>query len=846
MTLEATFESEIAEPPALASEADNGVMTETIKDACAKIAPLWPLRRFIAVNPFLGFADRSFEETCAHLQRVAKVDVLMPRSFYRAEIAKGFIRDEDIWAALEAAPAGWQGPRTVATFREAMEGENGGSETGRIATVAEILDRLAAGDRHASRTAFMIDEISKFCAAWFDEGQAVWRTPARETNLYAAWRTYVRDDRNPEMMGVRRFRETITALPADPVAAIEAVVARLGIPKRALADYLFRALFDVRGWASYVRYLVWESELQGRSDDRLVQFLAIRVCWGYALFCERADPKFLQAWRAAMADAAAHVRENGPVGGALAVDLILHVAYEAAHERALVAAFNERGAAVAAPQTRPELQAAFCIDVRSETFRRALESVCPGVETVGFAGFFGFPIEYVPIGHSRGNAQCPALLKPSFIVCEAVYGASAAEQKEVESLRLLRRRVANAWKSFKLSAIACFCFVETAGLVYAGKLAANSLGLTRPVTDPNVDGMAPDVVGRLGPRITAQDVAGRATGFSDAARLDMAEAVLTAMSMKSGFAPLVLLAGHGSSTVNNPHASGLDCGACGGHTGEANARVAAAILNDAQVRSGLRDRGIAIPDDTWFVACLHDTTTDEVAMFDVAKAPASHAQRIANARVSLDGAGALVRAERAAALGVHTEGRIDDQVRARARDWSQVRPEWGLAGNRAFVAAPRRLTAGLDLQGRAFLHSYDWKQDTSFAVLDLILTAPMVVASWINLQYFASTTNNAVFGAGNKTLHNVVGAIGVLEGNSGDLRVGLPLQSVHDGQRFVHDPVRLNVFIAAPVEAISQALARHAGIRMLADNGWISLFALSDEGRVTHRYKGGLKWDSIS
>ena len=164
----------------------------------------------------------------------------------------------------------------------------------------------------------------------------------------------------------------------------------------------------------------------------------------------------------------------------------------------------------------------------------------------------------------------------------------------------------------------------------------------------------------------------------------------------------------------------------------------------------------------------------------------------------------------------------------------------GLAGNAAFVVAPRERTRGLDLGGRAFLHDYDWRKDEGFKVLELIMTAPMVVASWINLQYYGSTVNNRAFGAGNKVLHNVVGQLGVLEGNAGDLKVGLPWQSVHDGRRFVHEPLRLNVFIEAPQEAIDAVVARHAGVRDLVDNGWVHLFRLGD-GSI-HRYLGRLRW----
>jgi uncharacterized protein YbcC (UPF0753/DUF2309 family) len=160
--------------------------------------------------------------------------------------------------------------------------------------------------------------------------------------------------------------------------------------------------------------------------------------------------------------------------------------------------------------------------------------------------------------------------------------------------------------------------------------------------------------------------------------------------------------------------------------------------------------------------------------------------------------------------------------------------------------APRERTKGIDFEGRSFLHSYDWREDAGFGVLELVMTAPMVVGSWISLQYYASTVDNRTFGCGNKVLHNVVGTVGVLEGNSGDLRVGLPWQSVHDGERLVHEPMRLNVVIEAPIEAMNAILAKHASVRALVDNGWLHLYALGDAGHVTHRYAGGLTWEPVA
>ncbi|MEO1578625.1 MAG: putative inorganic carbon transporter subunit DabA, partial [Pseudomonadota bacterium] len=241
---------------------------------------------------------------------------------------------------------------------------------------------------------------------------------------------------------------------------------------------------------------------------------------------------------------------------------------------------------------------------------------------------------------------------------------------------------------------------------------------------------------------------------------------------------------------------------------------------------------------------LHDTTTDAMTLYDADHPVGDHAADLKQARTWFAAAGRITRGERALRLPRATD---EAAVSERAHDWAEVRPEWALAGCKAFIAAPRPRTTGRTLEGQAFLHDYDWRQDepNGFGVLELIMTAPVVVASWISLQYYGSTVAPQAFGGGNKLLHNVVGGIGVVEGNGGPLRAGLPWQSVHDGERYIHEPLRLSVCIEAPVAAMTDILSRHEGVRDLFDNGWLHLFALDEAGRMAQRYCGGLQWEAV-
>jgi uncharacterized protein len=321
------------------------------------------------------------------------------------------------------------------------------------------------------------------------------------------------------------------------------------------------------------------------------------------------------------------------------------------------------------------------------------------------------------------------------------------------------------------------------------------------------------------------------------------------MSVTQNFPRMVLLAGHGSQTANNPHAAGLDCGACCGQTGEVNARVLAGVLNDSGVRKLLAEQGIVLS-DCWFIAGLHNTTTDLMLLFDTADVPASHREDLRLLQITLAKAGELARAERAPALGLGSLAKdaaaLEAAVNERARDWSHTRPEWGLANNAAFIIGPRDLTRSMNLQGRSFLHDYDWQRDTDGAVLELLMTAPMLVTHWINFQYFASTVDSERLGSGNKVLHNVVGGrIGVFEGNGGDLRIGLPLQSVHDGERWMHEPLRLSVFIAAPQSKIEAIIKKHAIVEQLVSNQWIYLFQVDEPTGLATRFHQG-QWQAFN
>ena len=810
------------------------LLRRNVARASERIAPTWPLDQFIAVNPWWGFVDEPVAKAAAQLGTLSATRMLMPRPYYQQQWQSGRLGREHLHAAIVAAGAHCSVDALVNELHQPRPAIT------RLPLVTDLVD--AHSDlRHAMAWSdFVTHQISQHCAAYFDRAQATW-SPSRDAGLYGSWVQQSGRNRGPLLlMGDAGFAQRVRSAQVEPMAMIELATRDLGMPEDAMVADFTALLLSINGWASWCAYERWQARLAGGDDDHLIELLAIRLAWDWLLFKGPDGDAVDATWSVAWAH---HDQLVEDTRADLNTDWLLQDALEQAYQMPLCAGLR-KGSRAETSQV-PVLQAVFCIDVRSEVFRRALEKVAPDVRTSGFAGFFGMPIDYVPLGTSVIRPQLPGLLAPALRVTDV-----ATTVSESQALAVSRRRVLSwrqRWQEFRTSASSSFTFVESLGILYAAKLLSASLARTGDVVPVENQGLTKDERRRLRPALLESVNSGK--GLDVLAMCELAFGILRAMNLTNDFARLVLLAGHGSQTANNPHAAGLDCGACGGQTGEVNARALAGLLNDGRVRQGLRERGITVPEGTRFVAGLHNTTTDEVTLYDVEDLASGHAAELAQLRSHLVRAGELARAERAPSLGLeniaHQSKPLWRVIGSMANDWAQVRPEWGLVDNAAFIVAPRSRSQHLDLAGRVFLHDYDSQRDTGLDVLELIMTAPMIVTHWINMQYYASTVDNMRYGSGNKVLHNVVGGrLGVFEGNGGDLRIGLPMQSLHDGAAWRHTPQRLSVFIEAPVAGIDRIIAKHDLVRKLLDHEWLHLFRIEPGASEILRYKSG-NWVAV-
>jgi uncharacterized protein YbcC (UPF0753/DUF2309 family) len=776
------------------------------------IAPVWPLNQWIAVNPFWGLRSHDASRADNLLRRQRDSSMLMPPAFYREAWEGGRISRDDLMASMKEAgisdDPGFFRDRLYRTERPA-------SPSGYF--LLDILPATVEGDRPMVA---VVGQIGRTCAAFFDKRQSRWSTRSANESLFDFWLESARMDVSLDFRtGIRGGRAWFKSLPEDRLEATGKAIQALGVDAETLEIFCHGLLMQIPGWAGWCRGVDWRAGLKGESSSVCEELLSILLIWEWAAFAH-ADPE--------QKNIAANQRKTLVQPGPVSEPDWLWVwqrAFEIGYQRSLWQALGNDesshrsdGACV----ERPDVQAVFCIDVRSEIMRRHLEEVHPGIQTIGFAGFFGLPIIHQKHGPYRPLENLPGLLAPAFRVVDTRGSneADSALNQALDQREMTRESVRKA----KYGSLSTFTLVETTGLAWAWKLVKDSLNLSAGKRKENEQSMAEARLVYLH----------GGDPLFETTKVELVAGFLRGMSLTRNFAPLVVFTGHGTRTENNPHNAGLACGACGGQNGGINARLAAQLFNDPQVRVALAEEGISIPGDSWAVAAEHCTVTDEVTVFDGNSLAESHAPALADLERRFTEAGNRTRRERATALKLNgfKDDELYQKVKQRTSDWSEVRPEWGLANNAAIIFAKRARTRAKNLGGRVFLHDYDPEQDKSGEILAALLAAPMIVANWINMQYFGSVTMRDVYGGGNKLLHSVVGGnVGVIEGNGTDLRIGLPLQSVHDGTYWRHEPVRLTVLVDAPADRIEAVMRQNPDVKALVDNHWLWLCRLTDAGR---------------
>jgi uncharacterized protein YbcC (UPF0753/DUF2309 family) len=480
--------------------------------------------------------------------------------------------------------------------------------------------------------------------------------------------------------------------------------------------------------------------------------------------------------------------------------------------------------------SRPRAQFVFCIDEREESIRRALEEQHPGYLTFGAAGFFGVAIDYQGLDDHQPAAHCPVVVTPAHEVHERpIYtdlGWHALRQNLRDRWHAIERGALGASRSVSGGASMSFLVGPFSGLKTLTHLIAPR---TKPVFDEHVK---PRLLRKPTTRLStlradqgATAANGKPVGFSLDETVDRVTALLTNLGLVRDFAPVVVVLGHGSTSLNNPHESAHDCGACGGRRGGANARLFADMANRPDVRDAVRKRGIDIPTDTWFVGALHDTASDAVVYYDLDALPAAQAESFDEAAEALERArreNALERARRfdTAALTLSPYDALR-HVEVRSSTLAQPRPEYGHCTNSICIVGRRSLTRGLHLDRRAFLVSYDPTIDQDDKLLERILAAVGPVGAGISLEYYFSSVDNETFGCGTKLPHNVTGLIGVMNGHQSDLRTGLPLQMVE-----IHEPMRLLVIVDATPAALLAVAGRQAEVAELVGNEWVQLVSV--------------------
>ena len=770
----------------------NSNLQQSIKEASAIVGTTWPLYSFVTSNPLVGFEKNHFLEAVSQSARLFGAKSFPEVSMYRQAWERNEIDESVVTNLLK--------------------------ENNFTMKPSESLNKMDAeinnGQKHQNNDLDRI--VSKWLAAFMDEGLAEWEMPNKNEGFYKAWRKLAKYDTELKILKTNQIPETAT----------EALVYLLKNYSEKESVEIFKYhLAALPGWMGYIKQrndnnTVWQKEYPITMED----YLAVRIFIATNLNLDFIPKNFigenyneittirhlwLKAWEQSWQNKLTNMLEKN------------NVSLNSSHKKVQI----------------PDAQFALCIDTRSELMRRHIEKV-GNYETFGYAGFFGIAMDYKNENDSIVRKSCPPIVGSAYIVSEVPQKnklEKAAKYVNHNNIKNFSEYFLRRMKNMLPSA---FGYVEGSGIFYGFSLVGRTLlpGYNYRRNNRKIT----DYEEIYEPKINKCTIGNNTS--TDSIPLNEKVAIVKGAFDLTGwrtFAPIVLFVGHGSHTANNPFGSSLDCGACAASPGRHNARMLAKLANLKEVQEVLwKNYSIKIPENTIFIGAEHNTTTDEIVIFD-SEVHNTNMEALQILKENLLKAQKNATAER---LG--KTSRSVSKAQNNANSWSETRPEWGLAKNASFIVAPRKLTQDLNLDGRCFLHSYNWELDKNGAALEGIMQGPMVVTQWINSHYYFATVDNDAFGSGSKITHNITGKFGVVQGNGGDLKIGLPLESVKlNDTEMYHQPLRLSVVIQAPVQRVEQILLKNENLRSLLDNEWIYLMVMDvNDNNQIKKYNLGMRW----
>lgn len=782
---------------------------EQILEQVKKHIPVsWPLQSFIATNPLFDLTHLPMDEAITQIGKYSSLKGTLGFNEYHNQYRLGTITLEDLEFSVveflhDKKFSSLYKDQLLQCFIDnkfQVEIEDISEKNNRIYNnliAKQIESNLYYPEHNKIRS-----RIIAFCNDFFDIGQAKWKMPFIDNNLFTTWLKYAKVED-------KAFSQILSTVKSNSNEALTDMLSKLGIPPNRWLDYLLSIVFQLLGWCSVIKWL--ESRPDNPSLKRNAYITDILAIWlGYELLLKHKynisyiepnypENKFLLNKLLIKYNLNSEFSESLNL---VNLAFIWQRASEYNYQKRLMSVIINKPKLEKPEQIRLFAQAVFCIDTRSEGIRRYLEQL-GHYKTYGFAGFFGIGFRLHDKKSDSCSLQCPAIVIPDVTLNNS--------RARTTFLKRLQESLVNIINQSKVGLFSPFILFDAVGTWFSASLLGRTLipefFIKWTKFKPKIDYTQQSI-----------DVFNNGKGFTSKQLAEKLAFMLKAIGLTTNFAPFIIIVGHKAESENNPFQSSLDCGACGGNGGIPNAIAFCQAANDPKVREILAiEYSIKIPDDSYFISSCHNTTTDEFNYYNIDQLKNKNLDLFNQLRQDIKTAGNLLRQERLSNL------HDGDDFNIRKSNWAELIPEMGLANNAAFIIGPRSITESLNLQRRTFLHSYDPELDPDGEILSFIFNAPVLVGHWINSQYYFSTTDSQLYGSGNKAIHNVVSGLGVMEGNFSDYKIGLPIQSVSCLDEIVHQPLRLLVVVYAKQEIVKEVIAKSPTIANIFNGRWAHL-----------------------